>query len=120
MHEVTDPVSLTQECYNNCRRYVANVLCNGSVQNGLRARALAARLGRVLLGLNKGPNGGGLVRTLGFVSKCYLPQILRSIRWMKAIRIMPPKLIAVFSKREKMRRLSFSQPIRRSMMLRSR
>lgn len=57
---------------------------------------------------------------LGFVSKHYVRQILRSMCWMKAIRIMPPKLIAVFSKREKMRRLSFSQPIRRSMMLRSR
>lgn len=61
-----------------------------------------------------------LGQLLGFVSKHYVRQILRSMCWMKAIRIMPPKLIAVFSKREKMRRLSFSQPIRRSMMLRSR
>lgn len=61
-----------------------------------------------------------MARRLGFVSKHYVRQILRSMCWMKAIRIMPPKLIAVFSKREKMRRLSFSQPIRRSMMLRSR
>ncbi len=39
---------------------------------------------------------------------------------MNAILIMPPKFLAVFWKREKMRRHSFSQPIRRSMILRSR
>lgn len=33
---------------------------------------------------------------------------------------MPPKFLAVFSNREKMRRLSLSQPIRRSMTLRRR
>ena len=39
---------------------------------------------------------------------------------MNAILIIPPKFFAVFSKREKMRRDSLSQPISRSMMLRRR
>ena len=39
---------------------------------------------------------------------------------MNAILIMPPKFLAVFSKREKMRRHSFNQPIKRSTMFRSR
>ena len=39
---------------------------------------------------------------------------------MKAGVIIPPKFLAVFSNREKMRRLSLSQPMSRSMMLRRR
>ena len=39
---------------------------------------------------------------------------------MKANVSMPPKFFAVFSNREKMRRLSLSQPINRSTMLRRR